>query len=150
MELTHKTFFHETFGSLRTIFTGNMLYVSAMDLGRMLGYRDGTKAVRSYCPDLHLFGFRSESGVQRLVFLDAEQTDTLLETCHNPAADEIAHWLCNVVIPDFYGCNDEISDSDEDSDLTDDLTSVAEDILMTAKGLSDIVGRLLKMIESNG
>ena len=149
MELIHKTFTHDDLGTLRTIFGDNMLYVSAMDLGRMLGYRDGAKAMRSHCPVIRSFAFRSESGIQHMLFLDAEQTDTILETSNSPAADKIVRWICDVIIPYYYGINDYMLDDEANPDVTDDLTSVAEDLLTTAKNLSDIVGRLLKIIDSH-
>lgn len=112
MDTICTTFFHDTLGKLRTVYTGGDLLFCIYDISKILGYGDDGKSIRRFCANMQ----KHEYGRKTLNFMDAGDMDHLFSRIHSDTADELHCWICYTIIPEVTKTDDEYIESAYPSD----------------------------------
>ena len=112
MTPVNTTFYHDTLGKLRTVYTEDNLLFSVRDISRIFGYKDDGKTLRRYCSHVKNLEF----GKQTMNFLSAADLDNLFRRGKYENSNELYNWICDTIIPELleldYG-DDDLYDENE-------------------------------------
>lgn len=101
MTPVNTTFYHDTLGKLRTVYTEDNLLFSVRDISRIFGYKDEGKTLRRYCSHVK----KLEFGKQTMNFLSAADLDNLFRRGKYDNSDELYNWICDTIIPELVECD---------------------------------------------
>lgn len=90
------TFFHDTLGKLRTIYTGDNLLFCIYDVSKVLGHTDDGKSLRRFCNNIQ----KHKYGKKTLSFMDAGDIDELFQRDHSPEAENLLYWIHEIIVPE--------------------------------------------------
>jgi prophage antirepressor-like protein len=123
---------HPDFGIIRTEVVKGEVYFCGKDICDALGYKNQRYALKLHCRTggVVKYDTPTESGVQRMTFINEANLYRLILKSNLPAADKFESWVCDEVLPlirrtGFYGMGmKELKEGPDDASVMRMLTVI--------------------------